>query len=879
MAQLARCGGFLTRLTVVNDSRSGRGLESAATAAGGPAESGLWRSVGQRTDLPPAAVLVVDDRPANLLAFEAVLEPLGQKLVLARSGTQALAAAAREPFAVVLMDLRMGDMDGIETTRRLHDRPETRHTPVILLTAEDRDELDLDTVYGFGVVDFIRKPFSPVVVRAKVSVFVQLYQAQRELAAQAASRDREAALRESEHRFRQIAEALPQLVWTAGADGIADYYNERWIEYAGVTPQDLRDGSWSRAVHPDDVNVARDSWRRAVETGQPYELEFRFRGRDGQYRWFLARAAPIRDESGRLVRWFGTTTNIDEQKRAAEAQRFLAEVGKELARSLDKSHMLTRVAELAVPLLGDWCAVDLMDDAGTVTRLAVAHKDPAKVDLARRLQSEYPPDLNAERGLPAVLRTGRTDWMASIPAGLLEAAAQNEEHRRLLRELELASYIVVPLKTQERIFGAITLVSAESRRRYSEADVHIAEELAQHASAALENARLYHALETEKRNVESGLAVLDALFQATHAGLAIFDRDLRYVRVNQALAAINGVPAEAHIGRTVTEVLPEMDQTVTECLARVVRTGDVVNTEATGKTAASGEPRTWLTNYAPVRSRDGGITGVSAVVLDISDRRAALAEVQRLNQELEQRVRDRTLALEEALRELEAFSYSVSHDLRAPLRHITGFSQLLMRRVGNQLEPTAREHLTTIAEAAAQGGRLVDDLLAFSRMGRADLRQSRVKLGQVVGDVVRALAPDIGDRQLQWDIGELPDVRADPAMLRVVLMNLLANAVKYTRTNPSARVAVQAVRRGAQVEVRVTDNGVGFDMQYVDKLFGVFQRLHPAEEFEGTGIGLATVRRIVSRHGGRTWAEGKVGEGASVYFTLPAADPEANAHE
>jgi hypothetical protein len=220
-------------------------------------------------------------------------------------------------------------------------------------------------------------------------------------------------------------------------------------------------------------------------------------------------------------------------------------------------------------------------------------------------------------------------------------------------------------------------------------------------------------------------------------------------------------------------------------------------------------------------------------------------------------------------RELETFSYSVSHDLRAPLRHISGFVELL-RREALGLDEVGRNHLDRIAKAAKHMGQLIDDLLAFSRMGRAEFLRMRVGLEALVADVVEELQEASPGRDVLFRKGPLPEVTGDPAMLRVVLINLVSNALKYTRPRERPEVEIGSLDdRPGEVVVFVRDNGVGFDMQYADKLFGVFQRLHGADEFEGTGIGLATVRRIVHRHGGRTWAEGEPGRGATFYFSLP----------
>jgi signal transduction histidine kinase len=251
---------------------------------------------------------------------------------------------------------------------------------------------------------------------------------------------------------------------------------------------------------------------------------------------------------------------------------------------------------------------------------------------------------------------------------------------------------------------------------------------------------------------------------------------------------------------------------------------------------------------------------------------AQRTDINRINAELEQRVQDRTMQLEEAGRELEAFSYSVSHDLRAPLRHIAGFVDLLRNELGEAVSQKSKRFLGIIEDSARQMGQLIDELLVFSKMGRVEMQKSIVNTNQLVAETIAGLEPETQNRNIIWKIGTLPDFRGDPAMLRQVFINLLSNAIKYSRTRNPACIEVGHEILENEIVIFVRDNGVGFDMQFANKLFGVFQRLHQADEFEGTGIGLANVRRIVQRHGGRTWAEAKVDEGATVYFTMPKTD-------
>lgn len=270
----------------------------------------------------------------------------------------------------------------------------------------------------------------------------------------------------------------------------------------------------------------------------------------------------------------------------------------------------------------------------------------------------------------------------------------------------------------------------------------------------------------------------------------------------------------------------------------------------------------------PVLNDDGAVREWIGTCTDITERKIAEQEIRQLNTELEERVRQRTAELESSNKDLEAFTYSVSHDLRAPLRHLDGFSRLLLEDYGPHLEPGAVQHLTRIRDAAGRLGQLVDDLLQFSRLGRHPLQPQITGLAAVVREVIAELAPETEGRNLQWRISELPFVECDAALVKQVFANLLANAVKFTRPRAPAVIEIGHQLRDGEPVLFVRDNGVGFSMKYAAKLFGVFQRLHRPEDFEGTGVGLATVQRIVQKHGGRIWAEAELDHGAVFYFTL-----------
>jgi PAS domain S-box-containing protein len=272
----------------------------------------------------------------------------------------------------------------------------------------------------------------------------------------------------------------------------------------------------------------------------------------------------------------------------------------------------------------------------------------------------------------------------------------------------------------------------------------------------------------------------------------------------------------------------------------------------------------------PLKDKNGALRGGVVAIRDITQRKADEREIRKLNEELEGRVAQRTAQLETANRELEAFTYSVSHDLRAPLRHIGGFSRILIEDFGAAMQPEAQHHLQRIQEGTQRMGLLVDGLLNLARVGRHALKLQDSGLNLIVDAVVSLLQPEAEGRAVTWEIAKLASAKCDPVLVQQVFQNLIANALKFTRPRERAVIEVSQRQENGQTVFFVRDNGVGFNMKYNDKLFGVFQRLHRAEDFEGTGIGLATVQRIIHKHGGRVWAEAELDKGATFCFTLGA---------
>jgi PAS domain S-box-containing protein len=442
-----------------------------------------------------------------------------------------------------------------------------------------------------------------------------------------------------------------------------------------------------------------------------------------------------------------------------------------------------------------------------------------------------------------------TVWNAGLVPGLLAV---------LLAGVSFGYFFVEPLYSMQIepaeqpllvvfiLFGLIVAAFAQRRRRIED---------------ELRDVRVDLEREVAERTQQASLLDL------THD--TIFVRDMQDVITywNRGAEELLGWTAEQAVGKRANElfgtVFPVPPDEIRAELLRTDRWEGELD-----KTRADGTQVTVASRWSLRRNARQEPAAILETNNDVTERRRREQQVQTLNRDLA----TRTMELQATNKELEAFAYSISHDLRAPLRHVAGYAEMLQRNAWERLDEKSRRYMTVIVEAAKRMGNLIDDLLAFSRIGRAETRMSRVGLDALVKEVVDEVRPEAEGRELAWTVDPLPEVYADRAMLRLVLVNLVSNAVKFTRTRPSGAITIGSTADGdGKSVVFVRDNGVGFDMQYADKLFGVFQRLHSAEAFEGTGIGLATVQRIVHRHGGRAWAEGAVDQGATFYVSFPKA--------
>jgi PAS domain S-box-containing protein len=683
----------------------------------------------------------------------------------------------------------------------------------------------------------------------------------------------EETLRESEEQFRTMANSIPQLAWMARADGFIFWYNQRWHDYTGTTPEQMDGWGWQSVHDPALLPTVLEKWREAIATGRPFEMEFPLRGADGRFRRFLTRVQPSRDAQGNVVQWFGTNTDVDELKRMEESLR-------------DTQARLN--STLAAGSIGTW-TWDIVND-----RLAADEFTARMFSVEANAAAKGMP---AEVYLQVVKEEDRLGVADALERAIHSRGKYDIEYRVRQKEgtllwLQARGRVECDPSGHASYFHGAVIDITERKE---------AEEMIQRLNADLEQRVIERTAQLEAANTElrDSRAELNSLFESLPGLYLVLTPDLEIVAASDAYLKATMTTREGIIGRALFDVFPDNPNdtgasavsNMRASMARVLRTtsSDTMAIQRHDIRRPDGvfEERYWSPVNSPVFGADRKIRYIAHRVEEVTDfvRRKASplgstdelnARVQQMEAEIfksSQSLQATIQQLESANKELEAFSYSVSHDLRAPLRAVNGFAAILLEEFGPHLPAEARRYLERINNGGKRMGELIDDLLAFSRLGRQPLGRRPMSMARMVQDALDELIPQREGRKIDIRIGALPDCLGDPALVRQVWVNLLSNAIKYTRGRAVAEIEIGSTSWTGEDVYFVRDNGTGFDMKYADKLFGVFQRMHRTDEFEGTGVGLAIVHRIVQRHGGRVWAEAEQDRGATFHFTLGKDKP------
>jgi PAS domain S-box-containing protein len=767
----------------------------------------------------------------------------------------------------------------------------------------------------------------------------------------------EAELAESEYRYRQLVENMPQLVWLSDGNGTVDYLNQRWLDYTGIQTESTLNWNWQQILHPQDFPVFVENWTTAINSKKPmHDLQHRLKSHDGNYRWFLTKAVPMHDTQGDITNWLGTCTDIDEQMKAEEAiraqeirLRMLSESGLIGILFSGDEGEIYEANDTFLKIIGytrqelengelDWRNLTpdeflSLDEIGITEAKTRGICIPYEKEYIRQDGSRVPILIgytffaDQQNGFIVFvlditekkLAEQERDRFFNVSIDLLCIAGTDGYFKRINPAFEkYLGWSEKELLTQPftsfihpddvnasegavtKLNGGENILQFENRYRcrdgsykwfmwnsYIDTDTNLIYAVA-------------HDI-TEPKKAQEALRQSEARlkFSMEAAHIGNWDLDINTKIANCSLRhdqifGYDSLLPEWNFDKFLQHVHPEDRELVQNGFEQALSNYQNWGFECRIIKADGSLAWIWVRSsfYYDINNIPTHLLGL---VVDITQQQMALrereenaAKIYQLNATLEERVKQRTAQLEDANKELESFSYSVSHDLRAPLRHIAGFTDMLRKYLTEQgLDDTSKRYISIILEATSNAGNLIDDLLAFSRMGRAEMRHTIIDMNLLIQELQAEFASDIQNRQVNWYIEPLPQVQGDPSMLRLVWRNLLANALKYSQTRPITEINIGIVRDidshsslstfpilqsqniSQEIVFYIKDNGVGFNMRYVNKLFGVFQRLHNDSRFEGTGVGLANVQRIIHRHGGRVWAEGELDVGATFYFSLP----------
>jgi PAS domain S-box-containing protein len=633
-------------------------------------------------------------------------------------------------------------------------------------------------------------------------------------------RQAEEAARQGEQQFRTLADSIPNLAWWANGDGYITWYNRRWYEFTGTTPQQMEGWGWQQVHDPQMLPAVLERWKGSIATGEFFEMEFPLRRADGQFRWFLTRVQPVKDSAGRVQRWFGTNTDVSEAREAREALR-------------------ESRAKLEAALASTTDAVFVADTDGRFIEIndafAVFHRFRDKGEALKSL-AEYSVafEVFLDTGEPA--ETGR--W--PVTRALRGESGTNEElrlRRKDTGESWVGSYSFSPIRGNDgQIAGAVVIAR----------DV------------------------TDRNQAEQAQAQLAAIVEFSDDAILSESLDGTILTWNGGAQRMFGYEAGEVVGQSITKLMPPQMIGEEAVILKRLKSGETIHHYETVRVAKDGRRLEVALTLSPVKDRQGRIIGASKIIHGISELVEARRVLTRSKQELERLVEERTARLQEFVAELEHFSYTIVHDMRAPLRAMQGFAEMLEQ---SDLDAESKKLLQRISNAARRMDLLITDALNYNRAIRQELAVAPLDAGEVLRSMLETY-PELVSFKAQIEVqASLPPVLANEAGLTQCFSNLLGNAIKFVRPGQPLRIRVEAHTDGEWVRIGVADEGIGIPTSMLPRVFDMFSRGH--QDYPGTGIGLALVRKVMDRMGGKVAVESEEGRGSRFWLVLKAAPPPA----
>lgn len=660
----------------------------------------------------------------------------------------------------------------------------------------------------------------------------------------------EEKLRESEAQFRLLANTVPQLIWTAQADGAVDYLNERWLEFTGISPQAFYEWDWQQIVHPDDLPHTIDVWTATLKTGEPIEIKHRFRHETGEWRWQLVRGVPLKNEIGQIVKWFGTCTDIHESVMREQDAKFLSDIGEAIRTSNNPNELMTTIAEMIGQYLQvKRCCFAETDEAHDRWWVNSDYHSSLPSMVGEYRVSDYPPVV-----------------VESLRAGHLYISYDNQSDPRTVdyyatayAPLGIRAHMIVPFYSDGH-WTVSLLIATDEPRQWQAREINLLETAAERVWLAVEKLRSELALYDSEKRYRALIELSPQLvFMSRPDGFITYCNQWGLEFTGRSLLEIQGDGWAEGVHPDHRERIYDVWQTAT----REISDYEI----EIPYRRADGVYRWLYTRALPVSNETGAIVYWLGVALDISERKEAelllqqqASELIELNEALEQTASK----LSERNQELDRFVYTVSHDLKAPLRAIYNLSQWIADDLEGKLEEENLRQMQLLQSRVIRMEALINGLLSYSRIGRTKIVTERVKVGELISEILDSLTfPSTFTIVVQ---PEMPILLTKRLLLSQVFSNLISNAIKYN-DRPDGRIEIKATPKGEYYEFSVSDNGPGIAPENHQRVFEIFQTLQGLENPESTGIGLSIVKKIIETEGGSIVLDSNLGEGATFRFT------------